>query len=403
MTAGEHEAITTQPVGITGVVLQHLLEQQIRRRRQGHGRTGVTISGVLDSIGCQGSQMPHGVIVSGGPGQGRKGVDRHTMTLANQEGLSAEPPVDRLFLMSAIAENPPAIGGRERLMAHVALTKPRIVELLLVTAVPTMFLAAQGLPNWKQTVAVLIGGTLAAMGANTLNSVYDRDIDALMHRTDKRPAAMGLISVRAGLFQGFVLSIASAFFLWWWTNLLAAVLALLAIFFYAVGYTMWLKRRTPQNIVWGGAAGCMPVLIAWSAVTGSLSWTPIILFLVVFFWTPPHYWPLAMKYKEDYANAGIPMLPVLRTDLQVSRQIITYSWVMVAVSLLLVPVAPMGIVYTVSAIVLGAMFIIMAYQLQAAARRADAEITKIAMRLFHWSISYLALLFLAVAVDPFVF
>ena len=347
--------------------------------------------------------MPHGVIVSGGPGQGRKGVDRHTMTLANQEGLSAEPPVDRLYLMSAIAENPPAIGGRERLMAHVALTKPRIVELLLVTAVPTMFLAAQGLPNWKQTVAVLIGGTLAAMGANTLNSVYDRDIDALMHRTDKRPAAMGLISVRAGLFQGFVLSIASAFFLWWWTNLLAAVLALLAIFFYAVGYTMWLKRRTPQNIVWGGAAGCMPVLIAWSAVTGSLSWTPVILFLVVFFWTPPHYWPLAMKYKEDYANAGIPMLPVLRTDLQVSRQIITYSWVMVAVSLLLVPVAPMGIVYTVSAIVLGAMFIIMAYQLQAAARRADAEITKIAMRLFHWSISYLALLFLAVAVDPFVF
>ena len=301
------------------------------------------------------------------------------MTLANQEGLSAEPPVDRLYLMSAIAENPPAIGGRERLMAHVALTKPRIVELLLVTAVPTMFLAAQGLPNWKQTVAVLIGGTLAAMGANTLNSVYDRDIDALMHRTDKRPAAMGLISVRAGLFQGFVLSIASAFFLWWWTNLLAAVLALLAIFFYAVGYTMWLKRRTPQNIVWGGAAGCMPVLIAWSAVTGSLSWTPVILFLVVFFWTPPHYWPLAMKYKEDYANAGIPMLPVL------------------------VPVAPMGIVYTVSAIVLGAMFIIMAYQLQAAARRADAEITKIAMRLFHWSISYLALLFLAVAVDPFVF
>jgi protoheme IX farnesyltransferase len=166
---------------------------------------------------------------------------------------------------------------------------------------------------------------------------------------------------------------------------------------------MWLKRRTPQNIVWGGAAGCMPVLIAWSAVTGSLSWTPVILFLVVFFWTPPHYWPLAMKYKEDYANAGIPMLPVLRTDLQVSRQIIIYSWVMVAISLLLVPVAPMGIVYTVSAIVLGAMFLVMAYQLQAAARRADADITKIAMRLFHWSISYLALLFLAVAVDPFVF
>jgi len=185
--------------------------------------------------------------------------------------------------------------------------------------------------------------------------------------------------------------------------ILTAGLALAAIVFYAVGYTMLLKRRTPQNIVWGGAAGCMPVLIAWSAVTGSLSWTPIILFLVVFFWTPPHYWPLAMKYKEDYANAGIPMLPVLRTDVQVSRQIIAYSWVMVGVSLLLVPVAPMGIVYTLSAIVLGALFLVMAYQLQAAARRDDADITMIAMRLFHWSISYLALLFLAVAVDPFVF
>lgn len=390
-------------MGIPGIVLKHLLEQQVGRWCQGHGGARVAVACVLHRIGCEGSQIPHGVVVGGGPGQGREGVDRHTMTLANREGLVMAPPVDRLLSMSALAENPPAIGGRERLMAHVALTKPRIVELLLVTAVPTMFLAAQGLPNWKQTVAVLVGGTLAAMGANTLNSVYDRDIDAVMHRTDKRPAAMGLISVRAGLFQGFVLSIASAFFLWWWTNLLAAVLALLAIFFYAVGYTMWLKRRTPQNIVWGGAAGCMPVLIAWSAVTGSLSWTPVILFLVVFFWTPPHYWPLAMKYKEDYANAGIPMLPVLRTDLQVSRQIIIYSWVMVAISLLLVPVAPMGIVYTVSAIVLGAMFLVMAYQLQAAARRADADITKIAMRLFHWSISYLALLFLAVAVDPFVF
>jgi protoheme IX farnesyltransferase len=146
----------------------------------------------------------------------------------------------------------------------------------------------------------------------------------------------------------------------------------------------------------------MPVLIAWSAVTGSLSWTPVILFLIVFFWTPPHYWPLAMKYKEDYANAGIPMLPVLRTDVQVSRQIIAYSWVMVAVSLALVPVAPMGIVYTISALLLGGAFLIMAYQLQSAARRDDADITKIAMRLFHWSISYLALLFLAVAVDPFV-
>lgn len=289
---------------------------------------------------------------------------------------------------------------RERVRAHVALTKPRIVELLLVTAVPTMFLAAGGLPEWQVTVAVLIGGSLAAMGANTLNSVYDRDIDALMTRTGHRPAAMGTVSVRAGIFQGLILSGASAFFLAWWTNWLAAALALLAIAFYAVGYTMWLKRRTPQNIVWGGAAGCMPVLIAWSAVTGSLSLTPILLFLIIFFWTPPHYWPLAMRFKDDYERAGVPMLPVVRTESSVIAHIIAYSWVMVAVSLVLIPVAPMGIVYTIAAAVLGAGFIIMAYRLRAVSRR-DGDVGRAAMRLFHGSITYLALLFLAVALDPF--
>lgn len=289
---------------------------------------------------------------------------------------------------------------RERVRAHVALTKPRIVELLLVTAVPTMFLAAGGLPEWQVTIAVLIGGSLAAMGANTLNSVYDRDIDALMTRTGHRPAAMGTVSVRAGIFQGLILSGASAFFLAWWTNWLAAALALLAIAFYAVGYTMWLKRRTPQNIVWGGAAGCMPVLIAWSAVTGSLSLTPILLFLIIFFWTPPHYWPLAMRFKDDYERAGVPMLPVVRTESSVIAHIIAYSWVMVAVSLVLIPVAPMGIVYTIAAAVLGAGFIIMAYRLRAVSRR-DGDVGRAAMRLFHGSITYLALLFLAVALDPF--
>ncbi len=297
----------------------------------------------------------------------------------------------------------PGTSTRERLLAHVALTKPRIVELLLVTAVPTMFLAANGLPTLQATVAVLVGGALAGMGANTLNSVYDRDIDALMHRTDRRPAAMGIVSVRAGLFQGFVLSIASAFFLAWWTNLLAAVLALVAIAAYAVGYTMLLKRRTAQNIVWGGAAGCMPVLIAWSAVTGSMTWTPVVLFLIVFFWTPPHYWPLAMKYKDDYARAGVPMLPVLKSAQFVCVSIVRYSWVMVLVSLVLIPVAPMGPVYSVSAVILGAVFLFQAYRLLGAARRGEDEINLIAMRLFHYSISYLALLFLAVAIDPFVF
>ena len=303
--------------------------------------------------------------------------------------------------MAVPVQQAPERTARERLIAHIALTKPRIVELLLVTAVPTMFLAAGGLPSLRATIAVLVGGALAAMGANTLNSVYDRDIDAVMHRTDRRPAAMGIVSVRAGLFQGFVLTVASAFFLWWWTNLLAAVLALTAVFLYAVGYTMWLKRRTPQNIVWGGAAGCMPVLIAWSAVTGSLAWTPVVLFLIVFFWTPPHYWPLAMKYKDDYANAGIPMLPVVRSDREVTRSIVAYSWVMVAVSLVLVPVAGMGWVYGVSAVLLGAGFLALAYRLLSSARRGN-DPTRMAMRLFHFSITYLALLFLAVAIDPFV-
>lgn len=288
----------------------------------------------------------------------------------------------------------------ERVQAHVALTKPRIVELLLVTALPTMFLAAQGLPEWRATIAVLIGGSLAAMGANTLNSVYDRDIDAVMARTGKRPAATGLVSARAGVFQGLILSVASAFFLAWWTNLLAATLALVAIAIYVLGYTMWLKRRTPQNIVWGGAAGCMPVLIAWSAVTGSLSWTPVVLFLIIFFWTPPHYWPLAMKFKDDYARAGVPMLPVVKSEQHVIANIIAYSWVMVAMSLILIPVASMGWVYSITAVIVGALFLGATYQLRKVSR-VGISTTKVAMRIFHGSITYLALLFLAIALDPF--
>ena len=264
-----------------------------------------------------------------------------------------------------------------------------------------MFLAADGLPSLKVTIAVLIGGALSAGGANTLNSVYDRDIDALMHRTESRPAAVGSISVRAGVIQGVVLSLLSAVVLAWLTNWLSAALSIVAVLMYVFGYTMILKRRTSQNIVWGGAAGCMPVLIAWSAVTGGMSMTPVILFLIVFFWTPPHYWPLAMKYRDDYANAGVPMLPVVRTDLQVTASIIRYSWVMVAVSLALVWVAPMGWVYGITALAVGVVFIAMAYRLRAAAKRNDANINDTAMRLFHWSITYLSVLFLSVAIDPF--
>lgn len=291
-------------------------------------------------------------------------------------------------------------GGRLR--AHIALTKPRIVELLLATAVPTTFLAADGLPPLVPLVGVLVGGTLAAASANTFNSVYDRDIDALMGRTYHRPAALGSVSVRAGVVQGVLLGILSMVVLWATANLLSALLALVAIVFYAVGYTMILKRRTPQNIVWGGAAGCMPVLIAWSAITGSLSWTPVVLFLIVFFWTPPHYWPLAMKFKDDYAAAGVPMLPVVRSEAQVTASILRYSWVMVAVSLALIPIAPMGWVYSVGAVVLGAAFVAMAYRLRSSVIHESADVTARAMRLFHGSITYLALLFLLVALEPFV-
>ena len=295
-----------------------------------------------------------------------------------------------------------AITAADRIRAHVALTKPRIVELLLATALPTAFLAAGGLPPLGATVGVLVGGTLAAGSANTFNCVYDRDIDAIMRRTFHRPAAMGIVSVRAGLWQGAILAVLSALVLYVTSNLLAALLALAAIALYAVGYTMLLKRRTPQNIVWGGAAGCMPVLIAWAAITGSISWTPVVLFLVVFFWTPPHYWPLAMRFRDDYAAAGVPMLPVVRTDAQVSASILWYAWAMVAASLALIPVAPMGWVYGIGAAALGAAFLSEAYLLRRRVLAGESSANATAMRLFHGSITYLALLFLLVAIDPFV-
>lgn len=289
-----------------------------------------------------------------------------------------------------------------RVKAHVALTKPRIVELLLATALPTAFLAAGGLPPLWPTVAVLVGGTLAAGSANTFNSVYDRDIDALMGRTFHRPAATGVVSAGAGIVQGIVLALLSAAVLVILANRLASALALIAIGFYAIVYTMILKRRTPQNIVWGGAAGCMPVLIAWAAVTGSLTWTPVVLFLIIFFWTPPHYWPLAMKFREDYAAAGVPMLPVVATERVVVRNIVIYAWVMVATSLVLIPVAPMGWVYGIGAGILGAAFIAQSYGLRRKVAAGAPDVLPAAMRLFHGSITYLALLFLLIAIDPFV-
>ena len=304
----------------------------------------------------------------------------------------------------AQVEQRPGTGGPEpspwrTVRNYVAITKPRIIELLLVTAIPSMILAARGWPEPVTALAVTVGGMLAAGGANAYNSVYDRDIDAVMARTHARPVATGAVSVRGGLVLATALSIGSVVVLALYANALAAALAVVAIAFYAVGYTMLLKRRTSQNIVWGGAAGCMPVLIAWAAVTGGLTWTPVVLFLIVFWWTPPHYWPLSLRYRDDYASAGVPMLPVVTDVRSVTRSIVIYSWVMVLTSLLLIPVAPMGWVYAVAAVVLGAVFLVEAHLLR---RRAIADESDARpMRLFHWSITYLALLFLAVAVDPF--
>ena len=286
--------------------------------------------------------------------------------------------------------------------AFVALTKPRIIETLLVTTVPTMFLAAGGLPPAWLVVATLVGGTMAAGSANTLNCYIDRDIDQVMHRTRRRPLATGEVSPREAMVFGIVLGAASVLWLGLLVNWLAAGLALAANLFYVFVYTLLLKRRTPQNIVWGGAAGCMQVLIGWAAVTGSLAWAPFVLFAVIFLWTPPHYWPLSMRFEDDYASAGVPMLPVVASDVAVARQVVLYSWGMVLASLALVPVAPTGPVYAVSAVVLGGVFLLEAHRLLGRAKAGVASAQLKPMRLFHYSITYISLLFVAVAVDPFI-
>jgi len=286
---------------------------------------------------------------------------------------------------------------RRTIAAYVALTKPRVLELLLVTTVPVMILAQGGMPNLWLVLATTIGGAMSAGSAAAFNMYLDRDIDAHMHRTENRPLVTGEISPRAGLVFAWTLAVASTVWLLATTNWLAATLSVVAIFFYVVIYTMVLKRRTEQNIVWGGIAGCFPVLIGWSAVTGSLTWTPFILFLLVFLWTPPHYWPLSMKYKGDYAEADVPMLGATRNGVQVGLQVILYAWATVACSLLLIPVAGMGLVYTVSAVVFGGWFIYESHRLYTRAVRGTEPRP---MRVFHASITYLTLLFVAIAVDP---
>ncbi|MCW2670581.1 MAG: protoheme farnesyltransferase [Frankiales bacterium] len=285
--------------------------------------------------------------------------------------------------------------ARTTVAAYVALTKPRIIELLLVTTVPTMVLAARGWPGWGLTAATLAGGSLAAGSANALNCWWDRDIDVVMNRTARRPLARHTVTPTAALVFGLVLGVLATAELWLTTNGLSALLAVAAIAFYVCVYTMLLKRRTSQNIVWGGAAGCMPVLIGWSAVTNGLSWAALVLFAVIFFWTPPHFWALAMRFKDDYARASVPMLPVVATPQTVARRVVWYSWAMVLTSGLLALDAT-GPVYLASAVVLGGLFLREAHVLERQVRAGGAFHP---MRLFHFSITYLALLFLAVALD----
>jgi heme o synthase len=282
----------------------------------------------------------------------------------------------------------------------VGLMKPRIIELLLLTTVPVMFLARGGVPPLGLVVATVLGGTLSAGSANALNCVYDRDIDERMRRTRRRALPRHIVSARAALVFGIALGVVSTVWLGLLVNWLSAALALAANLFYVVGYTMVLKRRTTQNIVWGGAAGCFPALIGWTAVTNDLAWAPVVLFMVVFFWTPPHFWALAIRYREDYAAAGVPMLPVVAGAKVVARQIVVYSYVMVATSLLLWPVAPTGWLYPVAAAVLGAAFLVEAHLLLGRSRHSDDVVALRPMRLFHWSNMYLSLLFVAVALDP---
>jgi protoheme IX farnesyltransferase len=284
--------------------------------------------------------------------------------------------------------------GRQRAAAYLALTKPQVIELLLVTTIPAMFLAGRALPSPWLMVATLIGGTMAAGSANALNCVIDADIDKVMNRTKRRPLVRDSVPRRNALVFGLALGAGSFVMLYFTVNLLAAVLAIATILFYIFVYTLVLKRRTAQNVVWGGAAGCMPVVIGWAAVTGTVQWPAFVMFGVIFFWTPPHTWALAMKYREDYERAGVPMLPVVATAEHVARQIVIYSWVMVGWTLLLLPATSW--LYASFAVLAGTWFLFYAHRLYGQVRRGVE--TK-PMALFHRSNTYLMIVFCALAVD----
>ena len=294
--------------------------------------------------------------------------------------------------MATVAHHPLSA----RLRGYVALTKPRIIELLLITTVPTMVVAEKGLPSLWLMVATVVGGTLSAGGANAINMVVDRDIDAIMQRTRNRPLVTGVLQPRNALVFAIGLEIVSFLWLWGFVNLLSAVLAVAACLFYVFVYTLWLKRSSRSNIVIGGAAGAAPVLIGWSAVTDSLAWPPIVLFAVIFFWTPPHFWALAIRYEDDYSAASVPMLPSVASRRETTIQILVYTVIVWALALVFWPVAHMGWIYGVAAIVLGAAFTWLSIRL------LRDPTTARAMKLFTFSITWVTLLFAAMALDVLV-
>ncbi|CAB4547878.1 MAG: protoheme IX farnesyltransferase [Actinobacteria bacterium] len=292
------------------------------------------------------------------------------------------------------------LGFWRKTKAYFALTKPRVIELLLIATIPTMILAQRGIPDPWLVLATVFGGALSAGSANSFNCYIDRDIDKIMGRTKSRPLVTGELSAKEAYLFAWGLGVLSVVWLGLVVNPLAALLSLGAILFYVFVYTLLLKRRTPQNIVWGGAAGAMPVLIGWAAVTGEVSATAWVLFLIVFLWTPPHYWPLSLRYKTEYDAAGVPMLPVVRNNKTVGIQIVLYAWALVASTLLLIPVGQMGVLYTATAVLAGIFFVFESHRLNAEAAKGEI---KNPMRLFHGSITYLALLFIAIALDPLFF
>ena len=285
---------------------------------------------------------------------------------------------------------------RSKFGSYVALTKPRIIELLLVTTIPTMVLAAGKWPSVSLMAITLLGGSLAAGGANAINMYIDRDIDALMVRTQGRPLVTGDIRPRNALIFAVLLEIAAFAVLWSGANLLSALLALSATMFYVCIYSLWLKRTSKQNIVIGGAAGAVPVLVGWAAVQNSLGWAPVILFLVIFLWTPPHFWALAIRHSDDYRAAGVPMLPVVATMQETVRSMVIYSVILTATSLVLVPVANLGYIYGITALLFGSLFIFGSIRLG----RDPSESRS--MRLFSFSITYVSVLFMALTVDVLV-